>query len=730
MGKFPFFYQHDGHQCGIACLQMICKWFGRKYSSEDIAELCPATPEGVSLLSISRAAEALGLHTVCGTVAVESLVQIPLPAILHWNQNHFVVIYSIVTKRKKRVYRIADPKKGLIDYIEEEFTSGWISTHSGGSDKGVVLLLSPGPAFGKYKSTSQGETHSLYFLLGYMRRYRALFLQVALGLAAGSLIQLALPFLMQSTVDVGIGRHDIGFVYLVLLGQFVLLVSSSVLDFIRRWLLLHISVRINVSLISDFIAKLLRLPMPFFDSRQTGDLLQRMGDHSRLQNFITTQCLSILFSVVTFIVFSCVLFSYSSFIFGIFIVFSILYVCYETSFLRRRRVLDYTSFEKQAAAQNQTYRMITTMQEIKLQGCTQRKRWEWEDKQADLFGIQLQSLKLQQAEEAGGILIDGLKGIVITVISATAVINGDMTLGMMLSLQYIIGQLSSPVDQMMNFIYSLQDVKISLERINEVRGARNEDSIGKCCSFTDINVGIEIKDIKFKYVRNALSFTLNKVSFYIPRGKVTAIVGASGSGKTTLMKLILGYYPPESGTINVAGASLNQYNMEWWRSQCGVVMQDGMIFTDSIARNIAVSDGEIDTERLLEAAKIACISKFIGELPLKYNTLIGPDGMGLSQGQKQRILIARAVYKQPEFIFLDEATNSLDTNNERTIVTHLNRFFLGRTVLVIAHRLSTIRNADLIVVMQKGCVTEIGNHEELIKKNGDYYNLVKNQLEL
>ena len=552
-----------------------------------------------------------------------------------------------------------------------------------------------------------------------------------LGLFVGSLLQLVLPFLTQSIVDVGIKNQDIGFVWLILLGQLMLTISRTVIDFIRRWLLLHISLRINISLVSDFFIKLLKLPMSFFDTKLMGDLMQRMNDHSRVNNFLTQQTLNITFAMLTFMVFSVVLFFYNKLVFAIFLLGSILYGAWMTLFLKRRKVLDYELFEQQAINNNKTYEFITSMQEIKLQDCEQRRRWEWEDTQADLFGVQMKSLKLQQTQEAGSIFINEVKNIIITVVAATAVIHGQMTLGMMLAVQYIIGQLNSPVEQLMNFFYSLQDVKISLERINEIH--QMDDENGKeslLTSIEDKNEGIDIKNIMFKYDPHALRKTIDDVSIHVPQGKVTAIVGASGSGKTTLIRLMLGYYPVLEGKINIGNTDINKLNKKWWRRQCGVVMQDGVIFSESIARNIAVDDGDIDKERLLKAAEIACIKDYVMALPLKFNTKIGRDGVGLSQGQKQRILIARAVYKNPDYIFLDEATNSLDANNERSIVENLDKFYKGKTVVIVAHRLSTVKNADQIVVIDHGKVVEIGNHESLTAKRGAYYNLVKNQLEL
>ena len=729
--SFKCIIQSDSMMCGITCLQMVCKHFGREVSLRTLSKLCVATSEGVSMLGVNEAANKLGLRTMCARTDFDTLSKATLPCVLHWNQNHFVVLYKV---RKGRIFYVADPGKGLVKYNLEEFGKHWVSTASQGEEKGIAMFLEPTLEFYSHKVDNEeedGSPRSFQFLFGYIKQYRKYFGQIVLGLLVGSLLQLILPFLTQSIVDVGIKNQNIGFIWLILLGQLMLTISRTAIDFIRRWLLLHISLRINISLVSDFFIKLLKLPMSFFDTKLMGDLMQRMGDHSRVNSFLTQQTLSIVFSLFTFVVFSIVLLSYNWLIFAIFMLGSLLYGGWLALFLRRRKVLDYELFEQQAINNNKTYEFITSMQEIKLQDCEQRRRWEWEDVQADLFGVQMKSLKLQQTQEAGSLFINELKNIVITVVAATAVIHGQLTLGMMLAVQYIIGQLNSPVEQLMSFFYSVQDVRISLERINEIH--RMDDENGKQGLETSVkeeDKGIDLENVNFKYDPHALKTIIDNVSLTIPKGKVTAIVGASGSGKTTLIKLMLGYYPVLGGQINIGGTDVNTLNKKWWRRQCGVVMQDGVIFSESIARNIAVDDKEIDKQRLQTAAEIACIHDYVMGLPLKYNTKIGRDGVGLSQGQKQRILIARAVYKNPNYIFLDEATNSLDANNERMIVEHLDEFYKGKTVVIVAHRLSTVKNADQIVVLDKGKVVEIGNHEELTAKRGAYYNLVKNQLEL
>ncbi len=731
MRHFPIDRQYDSMDCGPACLKMVAAYYGKSFTLDRFRQRCNISREGVSLLGISKAAEEVGLRSLGGKFTFEQLAEkAPLPCIIHWQQNHFVIIYRIKKWKGKATVYVADPGKGLLTYTEQEFCDGWISTRSRGEEKGVALLLEPTALF--YQQEGEPVAKSRFRFLGnYFLPYRKLFGQLLLGLLLGSILQLFLPFLTQAIVDTGIANQNIGFIYLILLAQLMLLLGRTAVDFIRRWILLHISARINISLISDFFIKLMRLPMSFFDTKLLGDLLQRIEDHNRIERFLTAQSLNLLFSIFSLIIFSLVLLVYDLRIFLVFISGTALYALWIIFFLKRRRILDYRYFEQQAINRSKTYQLINGMQEIKLQGCEQRKRWEWEDVQADLFKVNLSTLSLQQTQEAGGICINELKNIAITIMAATAVIHGQLTLGMMLSVQYIIGQLNGPVEQMINFIYQWQDVSISLERINEIHTKQDEETLNQG-NILPLNGGedIRIDNLSFQYEGPYSPKALNNVSLLLPKGKVTAIVGASGSGKTTLIKLLLGYYSPTEGNIDVDGKDMNDLDIRWWRNQCGVVMQDGFIFSESIARNIAANNEEIDTDRLLQAVTIANIRDHIEKLPLGYNTIIGQEGQGLSQGQKQRILIARAVYRNPQFIFLDEATNALDANNERTIIENLDDFYRGRTVVIVAHRLSTVKNADQIVVLDKGEIVEIGNHQQLTEKQGAYYHLVKNQLEL
>lgn len=734
---FTLVRQRDAKDCGPSCLAMIVKHYGGSFNINSIRTDCALNREGVSLLGISKAAEELGFKSVGGRLSFSSLAsEALLPCIVHWSQNHFVVVYKVKNQKKGdcTIY-VADPGKGLVSYTKEEFCEHWVSTKTNGEEKGIVLLLEPTNQFYTQNDTETVLTQSrMAFLWSYLKKYKRFFTQLILGLLLGSLLQLIFPFLTQAVVDTGIGGKDIGFVWLVLMAEMMLLFSRTAIEFIRSKILLHISTRINISLISDFFIKLMKLPMNFFDTKQMGDLLQRIEDHRRVEQFLTSSSLSLLFSFFTFLVFGVVLVFYNLGVFAVFLFGTLLYAGWIVLFLEKRRLLDYKFFEQAGRNRNVTYQLIDGMQEIKLQGCEQRKRWEWEDVQADLFKVNLQALNLQQVQQAGSITINEVKNILITVLAATSVIQGNMTLGMMLAVQYIIGQLNSPVEQLIHFVYSWQDVSISLDRMNEIHTETNEENAERTrSSYTEESTdghSLAIKDLSFKYNIYSSKNILSDINLLIPNGKVTAIVGASGSGKTTLIKLLLRFYEPLSGSIQIGSANLSECNLGWWRSQCGAVMQEGYLFSDTIAKNIAISDDDPNIERIRHAARVANIADYVEALPLAYNTMIGQDGQGISQGQRQRILIARVIYKNPMFVFLDEATNALDANNEQAITDNLLDFYKGKTVIVVAHRLSTVRNADQIVVLNEGKIVELGTHEELIGKRGNYYGLIKNQLEL
>lgn len=726
--KFHLIHQHDSMQCGAACMAMICRYYGKSLSLEEAEQYCSASKRGVSLLGISEAAQDLGFHTRAARFTIKQICRVGSPCILYWNQNHFVILYKV----KQYKFYIADPGKGLLTCDAETFRNNWVSSVKNGFEQGIALTIQPTQNFVKTPRTERQSVTMCPFkvITNYLFRYKKYLGLIVVGLFLGCLLQLIMPFLTQYIVDVGIKNRDINFIWLILCGELAIVIGKTATDFIRRWLLTHISIRVNISLISDFFIKLLKLPMSFFEVKHMGDLMQRMGDHSRIQSFLTEKVFGILFMVLSFLVFGCVLLIYNKLIFFIFIVGSALYAGWIVLFLKKRRQLDIELFKKRSDNQNNTFEFVTTLQETKLQDCCQRRRWMWEDIQAELFDIQLKSLKLQQTQEAGGIFLNEIKNILITVLSANAVINGSLSLGAMLAIQYIIGQLNSPISQFIGFILSLQDVKLSLERINEIQEKPDEDNPSKLILDGKGDRGIVLSHLSFKYDRHASTKTLDNIQATFLSKRITAVVGESGSGKTTLIKLMLGYYAHYEGQIYIEGKELGELSLKHWRRRCGVVMQDGVIFSESIARNIAVDDSDIDMSQLVKAAKMACIYDFIQSLPLKFETIIGRNGVGISQGQRQRILIARTIYRNPDYLFLDEATNSLDTVNERIIVENLKKFFQDKTVIIIAHRLSTVKDADNIIVIGDGQIVESGKHKQLLKKQGAYYNLVKNQLQL
>lgn len=728
MISFPHYIQPDSKDCGPTCLRIISKYYGKNITLKTIRNFSETNRIGTTLLSLSNAAERLGFKTIGIKTDYKSLKEdIPLPCIVHWNNDHFVVVYKI---KNNKVY-ISDPAHGLLEYSKDEFIKFWIGKNADEStEEGITLLLEPSINFNKDLSKDEETSkRGFSFIFQYLFRYKNLVVQLIIGLLVGSLLTLILPFLTQSIVDIGIQNQDINFIYLILIAQIMLFIGRMSTDIIRGWILLHLSTRINISLVSDFFIKLMNLPINFFDTRMTGDIMQRINDHGRIENLLTNSSLNTLFSLVNILIFSFVLAYYDWRIFIIFFIGSLLYIGWILFFLKRRKDLDYKRFSQVSQEQSKVIELVNGMQEIKLHNAEKKKRWDWEFVQVKLFKISLKSLALEQTQSVGSNFINQLKDILITFMAASLVIKGHITLGMMLSIQYIIGQMNAPLTQLVSFIQQTQDAKISLERLSEIHDKEDEEPIDEEKIIDIPDQDLNINHIDFRYIGSS-ELVIQDLSLTIPKNKITAIVGASGSGKTTLMKLLMKFYEPNQGDIKIGNVNLSAISQKSWRDNCGVVMQEGYIFNDTIAQNIAIGDDYIDKNKLKKAVEIANIKDYIESLPLSYNTKIGNEGIGMSGGQRQRLMIARAVYKNPNYIFFDEATSSLDANNERIIMENLNRFFDGKTVVIIAHRLSTVKNADQIVVMGEGKIMEKGNHQELIQLKGAYYNLVKNQLDL
>ena len=745
--QFPFYRQPDSKDCGPTCLRIIAKHYGKIIPLQQIRDISETTREGSSLLGLSDAAENLGFKSLGVQINFNTLVEeVPLPCIVHWNKQHFVVVYEIkskeksgnkkdnknpsTTKHQQSIIRVSDPSYGLIEYSQEEFIKMWIGENAGeNTEEGIALLLETTPAFFKNEFDEEESKASFSFLSKYLLKYKSLVLQLAIGLLAGSLLSLIVPFLTQSMVDVGIQNQDLNFIYLVLLAQIMLFLGRMGIEVIRSWILLHLSTRINISIISDFFIKLMKLPISFFDTRMTGDILQRINDHHRIEQLLTNSSLNTLFSLVNLVIYSIILLFYDYRLFLVFFIGAVLYMLWITFFLKKRKELDYKRFSQVSQEQSKVIELINGMQEIKMHNAEKQKRWGWEFLQVKLFKIQIKSLSLEQWQSVGGNFINQMKDILVSFLAAKLVLTGTLTLGMMLSVQYIIGQLNSPLMQLIDFIRQFQDAKISLERLGEIHDKENEENTDEQYATEIPEKDIEIKDLSFRYIGSD-AFVFENLNLTIPHQKTTAIVGASGSGKTTLLKLLMKFYEPNQGEVKMGNTNLKNISPRTWRDHCGVVMQEGYVFNDTIAQNIAVGEDYIDKNKLRKAVEIANIKDFVEGLPLSYNTKIGNEGVGVSGGQKQRLFIARAVYKSPEYILFDEATSALDANNEKVIMKNLENFFQGKTAIVIAHRLSTVKHADKIIVLDKGKVVEEGNHAELVAKKGEYYRLVKNQLEL
>jgi len=726
--KFKNYRQYDTMDCGPACLKMLVEYYGKNITLDTLRKKTSMSRIGVSLHSISQAGENLGFTTTGAIVTFDQLkTEVQLPAIAHWRQNHFVVIYKITNKH---IY-VSDPAQGNKKYNKQEFLKLWATQTDQQELMGIVLILEPNSRFEELENEVDNSSKlGFQYLWRYLMRYKRELGYVALAIGLSSVFQFIFPFLTRSIIDNGIINKDVGFVGLILLGQFALLFGRFLVEFIRSWMLLYVNNRVNVSILSDFLIKLMRLPVSYFDTKMSGDILQRMSDHRRVQDFLTGPALDLIFSMVTIVVLGITLFIYDKTIFLIFMVSSAIYSAWTFLLLKRRTTLDFKRFELSSQNQVETLQIIEGMQEIKLNNSERQKRWKWEKIQAKLFRYNIDSLRYQQFQQSGAFLINEGKNLLILFIAASGVIHGYYSLGVMLAIQAIVGQLNGPISLMISLIQSLHDTKLSLKRLNEIHMLADEEPAENSFVTTEPEeTDIRLTDVNFCYPGTEEP-VLKKLNLLIPAGKTTAIVGSSGSGKTTLLKILLKFYEDYGGEISYGNFNLKTVSPSYWRSKIGTVMQDGFIFSDTIAGNITVSDTEIDWTRLNQAIKIANIQDFVDSLPLGVNSRIGAEGMGISQGQRQRILIARAVYKNPDILFFDEATNALDANNESVIIRNLSKFLENKTVIIVAHRLSTVKNADQIIVMDKGEITETGGHEELTRVRGNYYTLVKNQLEL
>ena len=730
--KFPFYRQLDKMDCGPTCLRIISKYYGKSISIEYLRKLAETTRAGSSMLGLSNAAEKIGYRSLGVKVSYKKLVDEGLfPTICHWNKKHYTIIYNI----KKDVVYVSDPAIGLLKYKKEDFIHSWIGANANeNTEEGILLMLEPTPKFydeAEEETTDKFKTAKGFAtLFRYLKPYRRFLVQLIVGMAAGTLLSFVTPFLTQSVVDIGIQNRDMNFIYLILVAQICMFIGQTIIDAVRGWILLHLSSRVNIALVTDFFIKLMGLPIKYFDVKMTGDIMQRLNDNQRIQSFLTSTTLSILFSLINAVVFSIVLIFYSGSIFLILMVGNALYLGWVLIFMKRQRDLNYKMFSLTSRQQSKVTELIYGMQEIKLNNAERQKRWGFEFSQAAVFKVSMKVMILGQWQSIGSAFINQGKNIAISVISAALVITGDMTLGMMMAITYITGQLNGPIMGLVGFLQSAQSAKISLERLAEIHGKEDEEpKDSDLTSDIPVHKDIVIDKISFRYT-GAKENVLENLSLTIPANKVTAIVGASGSGKTTLMKLLLKFYEPDAGEISIHGLNFKKISPTAWRGVTGCVMQEGFIFSDTIAENIAIGVDFIDREKLRQAAAMACIENFIENQPLKYNMVIGSQGTGLSTGEKQRMLIARAIYKSPHIMLFDEATSALDANNEKAIMHNLNAFFKGRTAVVIAHRLSTVMNADQIVVLDKGRIVEIGTHESLIDNKGAYFRLVQNQLHL
>lgn len=742
---FPAIKQLDSVDCGPTCLQIICRYYKKRIKLEHIREISSISKEGVSLLSLSKAGEMLGFDVLNVKLSIQNLVaEAPFPAILLWDLNHYVVLYKIDNHGTKNAkFYISDPRIGLKKVSESEFISHWVIPNE--NNVGVALLLEPTDVFFKIEDadileTSNNFKKSISFLLKYIKKYKTEFFFLGLGISIVSLITLIFPILTKYIVDVGIGKHDLSFITLILIAQLILVISSTVVDFLRRQILLHIGIRINVNIASDFLLKIFRLPISFFESKNLGDIINRLNDQRRIESFITNNTLSTILLLFNFIGLLTILKYFDSIVFFVFIIGTVLSIIWMLMFQKNRKDIDHRMFRVTSHNNDQVYEMVNGMQEIKLNSYENHKNSQWRSNQISIFHINLASLRLEQYQQIGSMFFTQLKNVIITFISAQAVVNGQISIGTMVSINLIVGQLNAPVQELIGFFKSFQLTSISIERIFEVLGKKEEDenqlidrglTVDIVKSLLDKNSEIKFENVSFRYGGHGSPFALKNLNVSIPLTHTTAIVGASGSGKSTLIKLLLRYYEPTEGEIKIGNLNINKISPSVWREVCGAVVQEGFIFSDTVEANIKMAKFHEECKTDLDLTmKLANVSEFIDMLPFKEKTKVGQNGLGLSAGQRQRILIARAIYKDPKIFVLDEATSALDAINEKQIIDNLNSIFINKTAIVVAHRLSTVKNADQIIVLDSGAIIEVGSHEKLVSGRGSYFNLIKNQLEL
>lgn len=712
MLNFPHEYQLDSKDCGPACIKIVAKYFGGFYSLQYLRDKCGITREGITLYDLSTACEQIGLKTFPVKIDWEQIRRVTLPCIIQWENNHFIVVYKI---NKSNVW-VSDPAKGLLTYTKEEFIRGWLINR----EKWAVLLIEKSIDFKKKNDNDvQDRKKTFHSFLNYFKPYKSSFLAVFIVMLIVTILQAILPFISKSVIDVGIQTNDVSFINLVLIGNIIIIISILLSNLVRDWILLHVTSRVNISLISDYLIKLMKLPIQFFENKIAGDILQRANDHDRIRSFLMNNSLNFIFSIITFLVFGIILFIYNPVLFLIYLIGSAFFLTWVLVFMSFRKKLDWQYFDLNSQNQSYWVETIETIQDIKINNYDKFKRWKWEAIQAKIFNVNQKVLTIDNAQNLGAQFLNQLTNLSITFYCANAVINGKITFGVMISTQFIIGMLNGPIMQFVSFIQGAQSAKISFLRLNEIHQIQDEDAFNHNTIFPE-EKSLFLKNVTFQYSINAAP-VLKNINLVIPQGKVTAIVGDSGSGKTTLLKLILRLYKPSFGEISIGMMNIENINLRSWREKCGAVMQDGKIFNDTIYNNIILEDENVDIARFRKAVKTANIESEIESLPMGYQTIMGEQGRGLSGGQKQRILIARALYKNPDYLFFDEATNALDAVNEQKIVSALDEVFKEKTVIVVAHRLSTIKKADQIVVMKHGMIVEIGNHEQLVEKENGYY---------